>query len=192
MPICSCIAPPVSGQKALVPTRVSAAVDSADESWCGVSGLFARDGDGDGEARCDRGAVETTPIGLLDDLGGINGLYFNPEADGHYIHVTQTDFAAVIVWNTFDAEGNHVWVYGTGQLVDGSTVVAETWINVNAGSFNADSNPPSEAVYWGTIEMDLRSCTDGAVAYNSVLPGFGAGSFPIKRLGYVSQIGCVD
>jgi hypothetical protein len=96
------------------------------------------------------------------------------------------------VWNTFDQEGNHVWVYGTGELVDGSSLVAQTYINVNGGVLANGKFSPSEAIYWGTIELDMATCTDGAVAYYSDYPGFGDGSFSIKRLGFVKQLGCVD
>jgi hypothetical protein len=96
------------------------------------------------------------------------------------------------VWNTFDQDGNHVWVYGTGELVDGSSLVAQTYINVNGGVLANGKFSPSEAIYWGTIELDMTTCTDGAVAYYSDYPGFGDGSFSIKRLGFVKQLGCVD
>ena len=178
------------GRSALVPTRISAAVDSAGEQFCPEKVIF--DGNGDGIAHCDRGAIELRPLGLGDSDGGINGLFYNPEADGHYLQVLQTDFTTLVVWNTFDKDGNQAWVYGTGELVDGSSLVAETYINVNGGSFHNGEFTPSEAVYWGRIELEVHTCTDGAVAYYSNYPGFGDGSFNVRRLGYVKQLGCVD
>jgi hypothetical protein len=179
-----------AGREALVPTRISAAVDSANGEWCPARAI--EDGNGDSIVQCDRGAIELRPLGLAELDGGINGLYYDPEADGHYIQVLQTDYTTLVVWNTFDQEGNHVWVYGTGELVDGSSLVAQTYINVNGGVLANGKFSPSEAVYWGTIELDMTTCADGAVAYSSDYPGFGDGSFSIKRLGFVKQLGCVD
>ena len=73
----------------LVPSAASSAVDSADAAWC-PEGHEIRDGDGDGLATCDRGARELEPTRLAE--GGINGFYFNPDEDGHYVYVQQTDF----------------------------------------------------------------------------------------------------
>jgi hypothetical protein len=141
-------------------------------------------------ARVVRGAVESWKIGL--GQGGINGLYFNPEADGHYLYVLQTDFLTLVVWTTFDADGNQAWGYGTGQLVDDRSVIAETYINLNGNINPADPAFEVETDYWGTLEVEMISCTQGIVAYESDIPGFGSGQFSISRLAYVKQLGCVD
>jgi hypothetical protein len=49
-----------------------------------------------------------------------------------------------------------------------------------------------EAEPWGELQVDMESCTKGLVAYRSTLPKFGSGQFPIERLAYVKQLGCVD
>jgi len=49
-----------------------------------------------------------------------------------------------------------------------------------------------EAEAWGELHVDMDSCDGGVVAYRSVLPEFGSGQFPIERLAYVKQLGCVD
>jgi hypothetical protein len=179
---------------ALVPSAASAAVDSADPALCPELSLtgrrFARDGDGDGLAICDRGAMELEPIGLGE--GGINGFYYNPQDDGHYVYIQQTDFTTLVMWNTFDADGNHVWVYGTGQLVNGRSVIANAYINRSAGFSPMGIVTDVEAEPWGRLEVDMESCTKGAVAYYSNLPEFGSGQFPVERLAYVKQLGCID
>lgn len=173
----------------LIPILASAAVDSGSNEYCSPKRVLA-DGNGDGTVVCDRGAVELLPRGLGN--GGINGLFYNPEADGHYVQILQTDYTVLVTWLTFDNDGNQVWVFGTGDLVGGRSVVAESYINVNDGRLPDGSYPPSEAVYWGTLEVDLESCTQGSVGYSSSYSGFGDGVFPIKRLGYVKQLGCID
>ncbi len=173
---------------ALVLIAASPAVNSANCTWVWANDLLNhRRPQGEG---CDRGAVESWKIGLGE--GGINGLYFNPEADGHYLYILETDFTTLVVWTTFDADGNQAWVYGTGQLVDGRSVIADTYINRNGGYSPDGEIMPSEAEHWGRIEVDMTSCSEGLLAFYSDLPEFGNGQFPIKRLAFVKQLGCID
>lgn len=173
----------------LVPSAASAIVDSASSEWC-PGDLWIVDGNGDGIAACDRGAVELGPISLAE--GGINGFYYNPENDGHYLYVLETDFLTLVVWTTFDPDGNQIWVYGTGELVNGRSVIADTYIN-RSGGFSPDGMVTNvEAEHWGQLQVDMESCTQGLVAYRSDLPEFGNGQFPIERLAYVKQLGCID
>jgi hypothetical protein len=179
---------------ALVPMAASAAVDSANSDWCYGADLLdhARnlDGNGDGLDSCDRGAVEAQLIGLAE--GGINGLYFNPDADGHYFYILQTDFTTLVVWTTFDRDGNQAWVYGTGELINGRSLIADTYINRNGGYSMSGMITPSDAEHWGTLEVELTSCAEGRVNFFSDQPEFGNGQFPIERLAYVKQLGCHD
>lgn len=124
--------------------------------------------------------------------GGINGFYYNPSADGHYVYVLETDFTTLLVWNTFDSEGNHAWVFGTGKLNNGISVVADTYINRSDG-YSAATGPVGLATeHWGWIQVELTSCWDGIVRYQSELPEFGSGQFPIRRLAFAKQIGCAE
>jgi len=174
----------------LVPSAASPVVDSADGSSCPEFEHAFFDGNGDGTAACDRGAWEVFRTTLAE--GGINGFYFNPEADGHYITVLQTNYSTLVVWNTFDAEGNHVWVYGTGELVNGRAVIAEAYIN-RTGGFTPDGLVTDvEAEFWGELQVDMESCVKGELSFRSIVPEFGSGQFPVKRLAYVKQLGCID
>lgn len=135
--------------------------------------------------------AEAPPAESLPE-GGINGLYYNPAADGHFLYVLETDFTTLVVWTTFDADGKQAWMYGTGELQNGKTVVADTYITRNGrvtldGEFEA-----AQEEHWGQLEVDLTSCLKGTVSYQSDLPEFGSGEFPIVRLAFAKQIGCVD
>lgn len=129
-------------------------------------------------------------VGLPE--GGINGLYYNPESDGHYFIVLDTNYTTMVVWMTFDADGNQVWVYGLGELIDGRRVMAETYINRSSGLLPGGKLEEFEYETWGWIELDMTSCRNGTVTYQSDLPGFGSGQFSIVRLAYVKQLGCGD
>jgi len=179
----------------LVPMAASAAVDSANADWClpvtllgNVHGIY--DGNGDGVASCDRGPIDLTPIGLED--GGINGFYFDPNADGHYLYILENDFNTLVMWTTFDSEGRQLWVYGTGELKNGRSLTAKAYINRN-GKVGLDGQiEPANDEHWGWLEVDMTSCTEGEVGFRSDLPEFGSGQFSIQRLAYVKQLGCID
>jgi hypothetical protein len=173
----------------LVTSAASPLVDTADATWC-PPGYTIWDGDDDGVATCDRGFWELTPTSVAE--GGINGFYYNPDEDGHYVYVQETDFTTLVMWNTFDADGNQAWIYGTGELASGRSVIAEAYINRTDGLRPDGLITDVEAEPWGLLEVDMKSCTQGLVNYRSVLPEFGVGQFPIARLAYVKQLGCVD
>ncbi len=173
---------------ALVPTAASPAVDSADCGMVARRDLLNRLRPQD--EGCDRGAVEATKIGLAE--GGITGFYFNPEADGNYVYVVQTDVLTLLVWNTFDANGDPAWIYATGQLVDGSSLLAEAYVNRTGPIAPFRPGAEAEAEAWGTLQLQMTSCLKGKVAFASDDPAFGSGQFPIERLAFVKQLGCVD
>jgi hypothetical protein len=134
--------------------------------------------------------IEAPPAAILSE-GGINGLYHDLQAPHRYLYVLETDYTTLVVWNTFNPEGNQLWVYGVGDLLnDGQSVVADTYINRSAG-FLPGGEADDEVEPWGLIRVDLSSCTEGTVTYQSDLPEFGSGQFSVRRLAYSKQIGCV-
>lgn len=135
--------------------------------------------------------TEAPPVEALLD-GGINGFYYNPDADGHYVYILETDFTTLVTWNTFDADGNQAWIFGTGKLENGKAVVANAYVNHSDGYSTDGTLKGLEVVHWGTLEVEMTSCWDGTVAYQSELPGFGSGEFPIRRLAFAKQIGCTE
>ncbi|MGA9573364.1 MAG: hypothetical protein WBS20_05395, partial [Lysobacterales bacterium] len=180
---------------ALVPFATSPAVDSIDPGLCPQDHLLhydgrSTDGNADGIAKCDMGAIELQPVHLIN--GGINGVYFNPDANGHYITIIHNPYNTLIMWNSFDQDGNQYFVHGTGELVQGRSVVADAYINV-AGSTSPEGEiVPAEELHWGTLQVDMTSCNEGTLAFSSDFPEVGSGQVSLKRLVYVKQLGCVD
>jgi len=172
----------------------SPAVDSADPAFCGDLDVLGtprdKDGDNDGSRLCDRGAVELVQRRLTD--GGINGLYFVPGQDGHYITVLDTPSNVLVIWNTFDRDGNQAWVYGVGELANGRSVVAEAY--TNEGGVMTEMGPAGidRAIPWGTLILELESCTQGRLLFDSHRPEFGSGEFQFQRLASTRQLGCRD
>jgi len=179
-----------------IPTRKlsasSVAIDSANPSYCDASQGFPStnsiDGDLDGNAVCDRGAFEYVPANLT--TGGITGLYYDPNADGHYVQILQTDYNTLVTWNTVDRDGLQAWVYGVGDLVTGQSVTAAAYINYGGRLTNDGPIDIDDAQEWGTIQVEMESCLEGRVLFDSGLANFGSGSFEIRRLAFSKQISC--
>lgn len=183
---------PRSGIFNLIPSATSSIIDSADPSQCVDDGRGVFDGNGDGLAVCDRGAWEYRRTTLED--GGANGLYADsdPNHNGHYVYVLDNNYNTLVIWNTFDTAGNQAWIFAIGQLVGGRSMIADAYINENgvltgSGPSDIDRDNP-----WGTIQLELDSCESGSFKFDSDLPGFTSGEFQIRRLAYVSQLGCDD
>jgi|GEM_PF-1349511 len=142
---------------------------------------------------CDAGAYEYGGGSGALTASGLNGFYFDPDANGHYVSLQRIhdngDIA--IVWSAFDASGNQAWVYGVGQLTN-KHIHASMSQNIG-GVLQAGGPPKGSSVRpWGTVDIDLTSCALAQFTYQSGLDGFGSGQFPLTRLAFVSDFGCSD
>ena len=188
----------------LVPATSSPAVDRIDPALCPFADLVNNnsrfripDGNGDGIALCDIGAVELQsegdvgipPVFIAD--GGINGVYFDPDADGHYVSIIDNDYNTLVMWNSFDKNGDQYFVYATGELVDGHAMIADAYTSVSGGTSSEGEILPAQALHWGTLVIDLISCSEGTLAFNSDLPEFGSGLVQLQRIVSVKQLDCV-
>ena len=169
-------------------SAASPAIDSARRPECGIRTIY--DGDGNGSKECDRGAFEFVPGGLSE--GGANGLFYDPNHNGHYVYVLDNVYNTMVMWTAFDREGKPAWVFAIGELVAGKSMIADAYINTNGvltdeGPVDVELDQP-----FGTLQLELDSCDGGHFFFNSNLPEFESGQFELKRLAHVAQIGCQD
>jgi len=144
---------------------------------------------------CDAGAYESGGgLGLVT-ANGMNGLYYVPGiSNGHYVSVQRIhdNNDVMVFWNTFDQNGKPAWIFGVGTLASDRHIHASMYRNLG-GVLQPGGSPtgakPSE---WGTVDIDLTSCSAAQFAYQSSLPDFGSGQFPLTRLAFESAINCGD
>jgi hypothetical protein len=141
---------------------------------------------------CDAGAYEFGGGRGLLAQGGMNGFFYDAAADGHYVTVQRLDWgSALVIWNTFDRDGNAAWIYAIG-MVDGRHIHAGAAQNVG-GRLQAGGAPTgSHGIVWGTIDIDFGNCFDATFRYDSPLPNFGSGQFPLDRLAFLGDLDCSD
>jgi hypothetical protein len=144
---------------------------------------------------CDAGAYESGGgLGLVTE-NGMNGLYYVPGiSNGHYVSVQRIhdNKDVMVFWNTFDQNGEPAWIFGVGTLTSDRHIHAAMYRNLG-GVLQPGGSPtgakPSE---WGTVDIDVTSCSAAQFAYQSSLPEFGSGQFLLTRLAFESAINCGD
>ena len=123
---------------------------------------------------------------------GQSGTWFDPAHDGEGYTVQWLDDNQVLVmWFSYDPQGNQYWMLGMGTLVDGKIIMPEVLATRGARFGQAFDPEAVERFEWGAIEMDL-GCQSGSADYQSVLPEFGNGSFELDRLTFLAGLECED
>jgi len=146
-------------------------------------------------ANCDAGAYESGGgLGLVTS-NGMNGVYYVPGiANGHYVSVQRIhdNNDVMVFWDTFDSNGNPAWIFGVGTLTSDRHIHAA--MSRNLGGVLQPGGPATGAKSsaWGTVDIDLTSCSAAQFSYQSSLPEFGSGQFPLTRLAFESAINCGD
>jgi hypothetical protein len=139
---------------------------------------------------CDAGAYELGGGRGLLSQGGMSGFFFDASADGHYVTVQRLDIgSALVIWNTFDKNGQAAWIYSIGS-VDGNHVHAQGAQNLGGVLQPGGAPTGSHGFVWGDIDIDFTDCLNGSFSYNSPLPNFGAGRFPLNRLAFLGDLDC--
>lgn len=176
----------------LVPT---ARIDSWEDFAIGIGvAKYCEATDARGKTRpagaCDTGAYELDAGAEPVAAGGINGTYYDSAADGHYVTIQRLeDDNLLIVWNTFDRNGNPAWLYGVGAYTNGHL---HADMSQNLGGRLQPGGPATGATAraWGTVDIDVANCDSATLHYQSSLAAFGSGEFPLDRLAHLSDLRC--
>ncbi|HZX90593.1 MAG TPA: hypothetical protein VFE67_08125, partial [Rudaea sp.] len=141
---------------------------------------------------CDSGAYEFGGgRGLLSE-SGMSGFFYDAAADGHYVTVQRLDWSStLVIWNTFDKNGQAAWIYAIGE-VNGNHIHAQGAQNVGGVLQPGGAPTGSHGFVWGDIDIDLHNCFGGTFRYDSPLPNFGSGQFPLNRLAFLGDLDCSD
>ena len=85
------------------------------------------------EPRCDSGAFEYAgSFGNADlSVNGMNGLWYNAETDGHYVHVIRVSPDRVYVnWSAFDQNAEQLWLFAVATTTESSSFSATAYVSV--------------------------------------------------------------
>ncbi|WP_147316859.1 MULTISPECIES: hypothetical protein [unclassified Wenzhouxiangella] len=96
---------------------------------------------------------------------------------------------AILIWFSYDSEGEQYWMLGTGHHEAGR--IEFPMLNSTHGArfgegFDSEDVEQRE---WGSLSLEL-GCSDGQADYQSELPGFGSGEFDLTRLSRLASPDC--
>lgn len=121
----------------------------------------------------------------LQSYAGQSGSWFEPDRSGQGFALQwMPDDSAVVVWFTYDGEGEQQWMLGVGEL-EGDHLVFPDLKSTRGGRFGEDFDPDQvQRLHWGELELEL-ACSGGPARYSSDRPEFGSGELllvPLSRL----------
>lgn len=119
-----------------------------------------------------------------------SGSWYGPARAGEGFTLQWLDNEQVLVlWFTYDTEGNQTWMIGLGEP-DGERIVVPELLAPRGARFGEPFDPDDvELVAWGRLELTL-GCREGSADYESELPEFGAGSLDLVRLTFLADLDC--
>lgn len=123
----------------------------------------------------------------------VSGSWYDPARSGEgYILQVLEDDRVVVLWYTYDLQGNLMWLIGSDGVVTvkGHNVKLDfdEVLVTNGGIFGEDFNPDEvNRVPWGELHFEM-DCLDqtGTVNYSSIIDGFDDGEYSIKQLTHPS------
>ena len=113
-----------------------------------------------------------------------SGLWHDSERAGEgFIVEVLEDGRGLVYWLTYTPEGpGQAWFSGVGQF-DGNVLHIDEMIQPVGGRFGASFDPDDvERVPWGTLTVTFNEDDTARVSWDSVLDGYGSGSYPITRI----------
>lgn len=115
----------------------------------------------------------------------ISGAWYDPErsGEGFMVEVNQ-DGRVVVYWFTHEPNdsGRQAWMIGTGEFADGEVVIEEMIQPVGTSFGEEFDEDEIEHVDWGRLTLTFFDESTGEISYESNLPEYGSGGYPIQRL----------
>jgi hypothetical protein len=125
-------------------------------------------------------------------VSGRSGSFFDPARDGEGIFVQWLDTGQVVViWYTYDPEGNQFWTISGETTINGNSVTASMLYPAGSTSFGSGFNPAEVDIQpWGTLTLTYSGCNQVRLDYESTVSGFGSGGLDYVRLTSLSGTSC--
>ncbi len=131
--------------------------------------------------------IHGRPLMPRTDDAGLSGSWYDPDFSGQGFSLQWLDRnEALVIWYTYDPEGNQRWMIGHGQRV-GDQVVVEQLLSSRGGRFGEEFDPGQvELLPWGELTLE-SDCESGALAYSTE---FGEGAMQLTPLTRLKGLGC--
>lgn len=137
-----------------------------------------------------RKPIHGHPLEPLTDGAGLTGSWFNPDQSGHGFSLQWLSRdEALIIWYTYDMDGQQQWLIGVGERRDDQVVFPD--IRVTSGGRFGEEFDPSEVEQqpWGMLALEL-DCDSGAIAWDGSESGYDTGTLQLERLTRLERVAC--
>lgn len=139
--------------------------------------------------------VSTPPLPSTIALDGyLSGSWYDPSQSGQGFDLDFTDQQNQLVayWFSFTPDGKSpMWLYAQGTYDSSANSVTIPAAILSGTRFSPNFNPAAvQRTLWGTLTFTFSDCNHGNVSWNSTVPGYGSGSFPIVRLTRIKGAAC--
>lgn len=134
--------------------------------------------------------AEGVPGQPVKEYAGQSGSWYDPTQAGHgYTLQWMSRDEAVLIWFTYDIQGNQYWVLGTGRHADGRIVFTE--LNTTRGPQFGEGfdSADLEISEWGELTLEI-DCEEGTAVWESAAGAFGAGELDLERLTALDRPPC--
>ncbi len=158
---------------------------SIDRSLCSEEDQFASPR---GLISCGAGAIEGgAPTPIVPNT--LTGLWYQPEADGQYLQFIFTEPGRVLLtWQTFDQDGNNLWLYGIGQPAQ-NRVALPLFRNAGLVFSNGEFEGSVSAFQVGSASFRLISCNEAELTFSA---GVATRTSRYQRLAFAEGLNCTD
>lgn len=112
----------------------------------------------------------------------LSGLWYDPARPYQgFTFSFDSDGNVAVTWYVYDNAGNQVWLIGSSRLVGNR---AEIPIVITSGGLFPPAFDPGQVTRtpWGTLVLDVVSCTSLDVSWSPTLPGYRAGTLRVAPL----------
>jgi len=126
----------------------------------------------------------------VKEYAGQSGSWFDPTHSGEGLTLQwMSRDEAVLVWFTYDAEGNQRWMNGVGRREE-NRILFPSLQSTTGGRFGEPFD--SEDLIssdWGSLTLEV-DCDQGVAQYHSSEAAFGTGQFALVRLSSLGAVSC--
>ena len=124
---------------------------------------------------------------------GLSGSFYDPQRNGEGIIVEWlTDGRVLVIFFTFDLDGEQLWIFGTDNP-DGDSVTLQALYPTTYTPWGREFDPDEITISpWGTFTITWIDCNTVTFEYDSTVPGFGSATRNYTRLSSLAGTECPD
>lgn len=134
--------------------------------------------------------IHGRPLEPVTEDAGLSGSWYQSDESGHGFSLQWLSRdQALIMWYTYDHDGNQQWLIGVGGREGDQIVFSDMQVTSGARFGEAYDPADVEQQPWGMLALEL-DCDGGVLAWDATESGFGTGTLDLERLTGLQRPAC--